>query len=491
MNRLHTYIGIVLGFGMATLAAAQEPDATDYRIEAQGGVATGGNTPFWQTSNRYGIVPLDANNGYMRAGVFHQQSVGNHFHWSAGVDMVVSAPRYKNVYLQQLYASIGYRCLELSIGCQEYYQSMLDPDLSSGDMILSNNARPIPMINLRVPHYTIVPRTKGWVQFKGNFSVGRSFDTGYLQERHADNYTWVKDVLWHHKSFSLQLKDTKGDFPLEAVVGIQHLAQWGGTSTSPKVGEQPHSLKDFVRIIIGDKGGSTASLSDQVNVLGNHTIGYDFSLAYSFPAWKAKWYYQHICSDKSGTEFRNGVDGLWGLEFSFSKLHWIDKVEVEYLTTRDQSGPFHFVLFDHDSHPGRGGGGDNYYNNGEYTTGNSYFGRGVGSPLLISPEYNTDNSPVFKGTRVRDFHFAAKGNLSSNVGYCIRLTVMNDWGRPDRPYLKKKESVAMAADISYRHPKLQGWEFGGSVGMDTGDVTGGKTTGVSLFVSKRGVLKRW
>ena len=291
-----------MSLGVTMAANAQDNlDATTYRAEVAGSVATGDYTPFWMTSNRYGIVPLDANNGYLKAGVFHQQHLGKHFRWSAGMDYVVAIPRYKNVYVQQLYGELGYRCLELSVGSKERYDSILDPELSTGDIIYSNNSRPLPEIRLSVPRFTVVPLTKGWLQFKGHFSVAKSFDTGYLEEWHADKYYWVKDVLWHYKKFTLQLKDTRGTFPFSASVGVQHLALWGGTSTNPKLGEQPRSFKDFLRIITGSKGGEGASVSDQINVLGSHTIGYYFCLAYSGSDWNAKGYYQHICSDKSGT----------------------------------------------------------------------------------------------------------------------------------------------------------------------------------------------
>ena len=44
-------------------------------------------------------------------------------------------------------------------------------------MVLSPNARPIPEIKLSMPEFTIVPLTKGWMQVKGDFAVGKSFDT--------------------------------------------------------------------------------------------------------------------------------------------------------------------------------------------------------------------------------------------------------------------------------------------------------------------------
>ena len=58
--------------------------------------------------------------------------------------------------------------------------------------------------------------------------------------------------------------------------------------------------------------------------------------------------------------FVNNTDGLWGGQLDLPKFPWLRKVVVEYLVTRDQSGQFHFIDFDHDLHPGVGGGGDDY-----------------------------------------------------------------------------------------------------------------------------------
>ena len=468
-----------------------EEEATSYRAEIAGSLSSGNYTPFWMASNRYGVVPLEANNAYLKAGVFHRQHFGKGFRWSVGLDLVAAVPRYKNVYIHQLYAELGYKWIKLSIGSKERYQSMVDPFLSSGDMILSNNARPIPEVNLSVPEYTTIPRTKGWLQVKGNFSVGKSIDTGYLDEFYSDRYTLIKDVLWHHKALSFQIKDTEGGFPLSATVGAQHIAQWGGTSTDPKIGEQPHSFVDFLRIVVGGRGGSNASASDQVNVLGSHHISFDFSLAYAASDWSAKGYYQHLCYDKSGTEFRNGTDGLWGMQLDFPKFQWMNRIVFEYITTRNQSGPFHYIWFDRENHPGRGGGGDNYYNNEEYVTGNSYFNRGVGSPLILSPEYNENRMPGFLNNRIRDWHLGVQGKLSPQVSYRMKLTVMNLWGTATRPSLHKQKGVSLMANIQYVHPKLKGWRFSGAIGADTGDVFGKKSTGFELKVAKSGIISRY
>ncbi|MDR0743111.1 MAG: hypothetical protein LBF05_01970, partial [Tannerella sp.] len=135
--------------------------STDYRIETFGSAATKDDTPFWIVSNRYGVVPLRAGNGYLQAGIFHQQVTAEGIRWSAGLDLVATAPRYRNVYVQQIYLEAGYKCLHLAIGSKEKYSSLWDRRLSSGDMVHSSNARPIPEINISVPRFTTVPHTKG------------------------------------------------------------------------------------------------------------------------------------------------------------------------------------------------------------------------------------------------------------------------------------------------------------------------------------------
>lgn len=466
------------------------PEATSYRAEIAGSVASGDHTPFWMVSNRYGIVPLEANNGYLKAGVFHDQTFGDGFRWGAGLDVVAAVPRYRNFYIQQLYAELGYKCLLLSVGSKERYTSLWDSRLSSGDLTHSANARPIPEVNISIPEFTVVPLTKGWAQVKGDFAIGRSFDKAYLSDFTGGGQTYVDNVLWHHKSLYLQIKDTRGDFPLSGVVGVQHWAQWGGTSTNPNVGEQPHSLKDFIRVVCGKEGGGDATASDQINVLGNHYGSYDFQLTYTAERWRLSAYHQHYFEDKSGMIFVNNLDGLWGARLDVPEFPWIRKVVVEYLTTRDQSGPFHFIGFDHDLHPGTGGGGDNYYNNGEYTTGASYFNRAIGSPLILSPEYNEGGQLGFQNNRMRDWHLAAEGSLSPQVDYRMMVTFMNSWGRHAAPFLQKRRAAAGLIDITYRHPRLDGWRFTGSLAADAGSMLG-DNIGFSLRIAKEGLLKRW
>ena len=474
----------------STLAQTPVDGAISYQLETVGTAATGTYTPFWIASNKYGLVPLDAKagNAYLRAGIFHDHSFVNGLHWSAGADLLAATPRYRNFYIHQLFASIQYKNLNLAVGSKENSSSLWDKELSSGDLVLSRNARPLPEINLSVPQFTTIPFTKGHLQFRCNIALGRSFDSPYLQSFANGDRDYIENVLWHHKSLHIRFLDADNHFPLTILAGIRHHAQWGGTSTDPSIGKQPMSFMDFIRIFMGKAGGSDAMEMDQDNVLGNHYGSYDVQFGYLNPVFDLHIYMQHYFDDTSGMELYNLPDGLYGLQLDIPNFSLLNKIVVEFLYTLYQSGPVHYILYDHSKYPGYGGGNDNYYNNGAYTTGVSYFNRSIGSPLLTSPEYNNNGVIGFQNNRIRAFHVGLQGYLSKQVSYRLLATSSEGWGTMRSPFLKKENNVMCSARISWCHPRLEGWFFSGEVASDFG-VTYGNNTGISLSIKKSGVIK--
>jgi hypothetical protein len=489
MSIKRLFFTLLLALTLSSAARAEdEPRQIGYQTEMFASAASGSYTPFWMVSNRYGMVPLTAGNGYLSAGMFYRQRFGNGFRWSAGADLAAATPRYRNVFVRQLYAEMTYRSLAFVLGSKEENLSLWDKDLSSGDMVRSANARPIPEARISIPAYIPVPGTGKWLQFKGHFAVGRSFDTDYLTLfTRSSQAVFVKDVLWHYKSLFLRTASPEGGFPLSLELGVQHGAQWGGESTNPKIGKQPLSLADFARIVLGMGGGAGATASDRINVLGNHYGSYDFKLSWQGAHWTASAYHQRFFDDKSGMIFGNSWDGLWGIQLQLPGLPWLRKIVVESLDTRHQTGPMHFIEFDHSKHPGVGGGDDDYYNNIEYLAGLSHFGRSIGSPLLPSPEYNTDGDVLFKNTRVRDWHIGLSGELSPQWSYRMLLTLMDSWGRHAYPFLDNKTGVSGLLEVAWRPAGLAGWSFTGSVGVDAG-VIFDRSLGFGLCVAKRGIL---
>jgi hypothetical protein len=482
-------VALVINVVVAGICPAQEVSrwgdaVTESRVEFVGTAATGENTPFWLVSNRYGVVPLTANNGYLRGAVQHSLTVGANASLTGGIDVVASTTRYRNVFIQQLFAELSYGRFLLSVGSRERYTSLWDSELSSGDLVTSSNARPIPGICLSVPQFTVVPFTNSWLQFKGDFGVGRSFDEGYLNNFYKGAPYYIVNSLWHNKSLHLRVFDVANGFPLLAVVGLRHHVQWGGVSNSPEVGVQPHSLRDFVRVMLGQGGAEDASISDQINVLGNHYGSYDFKLGWVSSAWSLYLYRQHYYEDESGLEFLNNPDGLYGVQVNLPRCSYLGKIVIEYVHTLNQSGPVHFLDYDHTVYGGYGNGADDYYNNWDYGEGVSYFNRGTGTPLVRSPEYDRQKrQPGFNNNRIVAYHAGVSGCISSRLAYRLLATTMETYGTPARPLLSVEKDISFALRLSYCHPRLKGWQFNCELAHDKGAVFG-NSTGIGLSVSK-------
>jgi len=487
MKRVTLYC-ILLSAFIFSIEAQDEIKHLSYNVRSFGSFSTLNQTPFWMVSNQYGVVPLEANNGYLRTKMGYHHFFSSEWSLVAKVDLIAVAPRYRNLYIQQLYAELRYKGLRLSIGSQEsgqYLQTVTDPYLSSGDLGIATNARPIPEINLYSPDFILLPWTAGWLQGKANFALGRSFDTNYLDSYIGENQYYIQHLLWHHKSLYVRIKDSRNDFPLSMIAGIRHTAQWGGEATNPLFkGKQPRTLKDFLRIVLGQSGDEMASESDQINALGAHYGTYDFRLGFEKKNWAIYGYYQHIFSDASGMEFNNALDGLMGLQVDLPKFGMLKKIVFEHLNTYNQSGPFHYIWYDHDKYPGYGGGADNYYNNGEYSTGFSYFNRSLGTPFLLSPEYNGNGKLGINHNRVQALYLGVEGEINPNLSWRLRMSTMESRGTPYAPTLKKLNATSFITDFSYCR---KDWIFTSSIAADHGSLLGNHW-GFSLSVAKQGIL---
>lgn len=490
MKRIYRYgpvLLLLLAGNALSPVCAQSPEVS-YALTAEGSAASGDHTPFSLVSNQYGKIPLDAGNALFSAAVAMDGPKNNQLRWDAGAELIAATPRYRKAYAQQLYVGLYYKSLFLSVGSRERYTSLWSRELSSGDMVFSANARPIPEINISLPQFTVVPHTKGWMQVRGEVALGRSFDKAYLSDfTSGTSQNYVNNVLWSHKYLFVQIKDTKGAFPLSGIFGAQHWSQWGGTSTNPKMGKQPQGLSDFVRVFLGLSGDDKASMSDQINVLGNHYGSYDLRLQYEAPDWKLQVGYQHFFDDRSGMVLVNRFDGLWGAQLSLPRNRWLSDLVLEYMDTRNQSGPFHKILFDHKKYYARGGGNDNYYNNGEYTTGASYFGRAIGSPLIFSPEYNSNGRLGFIYNRMRDWHFGASGHIAPSLSYRLLFTTLETWGSYAAPLLNTKQAVSGSLDLNYTPTKHPDWSFTATFAADKGALLK-DNAGFGLKIVKRGTF---
>ena len=461
---------------LPTNSAAQ--GQINLQVESSAPVGTGRFSPFWLITNQYGLLSTNKNQAYLRAEGSYSYAINQHAQLKAGMDIVGAVHSDRAAYLRQAYIETSYRSLTLTLGAKNWYSGLLNTALSSGDMVHSTNAAPIPEINLSIRDFQPIPFTNGWLKLKGDIAIGRSFDSRYLRSHLNTPTDYVEKMLWHHKSLYLRV-GKRNALPVTLTLGLQHWAQWGGSCTNPAVGKQPSSLKDFWKVFCGSEGGNGSTWADAVNVLGNHYGSYDLMLTYDSHPVQLTAYHQHYFEDKGGMEWSNGLDGLWGGTLTLPRWRYVHTLLFEYVTTRNQSGPLHFIDYDHTAHPGRGGGCDNYYNNGEYATGVSYYQHTLGNPLLINPAYSQQLG--FKHNRIRAYHVAATGQIKPGLSYKIHFSHTTSWGRMEYPISQPEQLTAIGLQCTYDLRKHPAWQVEASTGCDWGTLLG-DSWGMQLLV---------
>ncbi|MDR1526950.1 MAG: capsule assembly Wzi family protein [Dysgonamonadaceae bacterium] len=477
----------------------QEPLNT-YRLEYFGSVATGAHTPFWTVNHHWGATALEANNFYMRAGLFHQQTIARDLLFDFGIDIAGgNHSNYGTLWVQQLYGRLQWKKLRLDMGSREDYLSLLNPRLSSGDIMNSNHARPHPQIRGSLADFLLVPYTKQNVYLKADFSIGGYLDGKWLENRaYPTLHNYAKNVLSHSKSLYFRFGNIETQHRQQFTFGFAHKAQWGGVLVQEDyqqpgtfiIYDQPQNPDAFIRMLIAKEGSPKASPSDQAFVSGSHWGAY--LLKYDYKLKNNQYihaYIQHPFEDGTGMILQNYPDNLYGLEWRSQQRAWVSGVVLEYIYTKQQTGPIHLGNLGLDQNLGNviKGGNDNYYNNVDYVQGPSYFGKTQGTPLFLSPEYNTDGSLNFKGNRIQALHLGIEGYLHPYLQYRVLLTSGQNWGKYYQPFTYVHTGFASHLEFLYTFPKNSGWQARLETGYDTGDFFGGTTFGASITLTKRGL----
>ena len=227
------------------------------------------------------------------------------------------------------------------------FSSYLNDELSSGSMLISKNALPIPKIG-----------------FFGNFQVKKNikykFRYGISHSVLDKNDVYNESPFIHEKFLYLIKNDNNYEFGL----GFVHEAVWAGGTFSD--GKFPDSLDDYLKVLISADGDFIEG-QPHANALGNHLGIWDIYYIKKNTKNSLKFYYQHFFEDTSGLRFQNRFDGLWGFEYQdlSSKFNFL----LEYINTSNQNREPPYV-------------NENYYNHSEYTLGWTYKGYVIGNPFV-------------------------------------------------------------------------------------------------------------
>lgn len=410
--------------------------------------------PFWLLSNQYSLLEKKPFNIYSSVD-YHKNFIPNKkLDFSYGINLINKYSDNYHIYPEELYARIKYEAFQFQAGRVKEIFSNENTNLSSGGLLWSGNALPLPSVSVSIPEYYNIAVFKNLISVKGGIYHGI-----------FDNNQFVKRAFLHHKYLSIKILD---DHIIGFSLGLHHYAQWAGISKNPLIGQIPCSLREYLRIFIASPGGKSSHENDQLNVAGNHLGTYNLNIDLNLKAMKADFYWQSIFEDKSGMRVNNFMDGLYGFSFMFKNYSIIDNILIEILSTTNQSG-----RPDPDSDPSDPqppSANDNYFNHWLYNMGWSYMNMGIGNPLITSPALSNFKNDVeyFNNNRVRAFHTAFSGK-TNYIKYKILFSYSLNYGTYNFPFLQLKKQTSLLFNIMF--PELFiNTDFNIAFGFDKGDL---------------------
>ena len=322
---------------------------------------------WWLEKNNFGITPTN----------FDFQGIWK-FKTSKTTYAINIFAQEENIYFNESFIKHNFSDKTfLRVG--RYYRDFsnyLNDELSSGHMLISNNAKPMPKIGLVTSQ-----KIKKLEKIDFDFGIAHGF--------FDKNNLYNKTPLLHEKFLYMNIR--KNNYQIS--IGFVHEAMWGGSTIID--GDQPNTFKDFLKVFISEDGPDEGG--PHLNALGNHLGITELFFQKNNNNQILKLYYQHFFEDTSGLRFRNEIDGLWGIELK----NYIPETTIlfEYLDTTHQDMDPPYV-------------DDSYYNHGIYSMGWSYKDYTLGNPFI--------NHLEVEPTEV--LHMGISGKILSDYQYKIKAS---------------------------------------------------------------------
>lgn len=492
MNYRRQFRVLVAGLTLAvpTLASAELPISYEGRLSV--GVGSGDFAPHYISSLQHGRF-TQSRSVQAEARLWHEVDYGQRFSFGFGLDMIgdysssVGYERYDresdswsvrqerpDVFrIQQLYGEIKYRSVFFQLGMKEHGSEILPQSLTSGDLVMSGNARPIPEIRVGFWDFQNIPFTFGWIQISGVVAYGKMMDNAWWRDHYNYyNYHLAQNEIYNYKRCYFR---TKPSMPLSFTFGMQAVAIFGGSNRWYQQGEvviddkYKAGIKEFIKMMLPIRDGVEGAYT------GNHLGSWDIKGRYLLrDGSEVSAYCSWPWEDGTGIGKRNGWDGLWGLGYKAKAGGLVSGAVVEYLDFTNQSGPVHFAPSDNPGTtvPEHASGADDYYNNASHNS-YAYYGQSIGTPVMMAPIYNRDGYPGFIGNSLRGFHIGVEGELSPSVGYRLKGGYRKAWGSGKFMLKTPLHETAVMAEVDW-HPKrlLRGLSLNMKMELDRGTMPG-------------------
>lgn len=389
-----------------------------YDAKVTGGYGKDGVLPFWLYTNTFGQINYDTYLlGNIGVATPFVKTNTRALDYTFGFEGTAALGDLKNrIFIDQLYGALRWQNIVLEIGSQKHKELYNGLSAGNGELLYSSNARPIPGIVISSNDYIKLPKAVGrYLAFKFRYGEYLTFDDRYVNNTRIHNFMVAGRL------------NITPEFSLEA--GFEHYAQWAGDG-------QPKGFKNYLKIVTVKEGGEDASVSDQINRLGNHLGQHLGKAKYENDVFEASLFYAHQFEDGSGRKFKNLPDGLYGMYFTRKKhSKWFKSALYEIHYTKSQSGAHHndqqnpdIVL----------GGEDNYFNHGGYRSGWTYYGNVIGSPFFSPNKANADDlTDGVYNNRFVAHHFGVSGALPLDIEYRIRFSYSQNYGTYSSPFTNK------------------------------------------------------
>lgn len=405
---------------------------------------------------------------------------------AADKDWTVSHMRPSALTLRTLYAEVRYRSLYAMAGMKYHHSKIVDDRLSSGDLVLSNNARPIPGLTVGFADFQDIPFTQGWLQIDGRIMYGKFTDNSYRRKQYNYfNQLIATDIYYTYKYCYFRTKPSER---FSATFGMQTAGQFGGTTVyyrrgvSYKEEQRGFRLKDVFKMFFPIRGNGNGYYEG--NSLGAWSLRARYRLADDS---EIAVYWESLFEDGSGIGLRNGTDGLYGIQYSSGRRGWFESAVFEYLDFRNQSGPIHWAPGDHDNPTisTEATGGDNYYNNDSYGSYVNY-GMAIGSPMVMAPIYNANGYPEFIYNRMQGVHAAVCGSPTDELSYRVMAGWQKGYAMGRTPLPHALSDVSAMVQLSWHADRLlPGLGVDCRVAFDSGKLRG-DNFGMALALSYTG-----
>ena len=453
-------------------------DSLLWNVQLSGVASSGQFAPFWFHSSSFGTVSARPFSGTLQGGIYkHENNPTRWIDYSASAQVAMQADGGFHIYPSSAYVSARLYVFRITAGFKPdtYDYDTPCPELTSGNLLFSQNSRPMPRITVSTNGYIPFPFLFGYVEVKAGLTHGWFIDN-----------TYVSRSFLHHKYIGGRIG---GSLPVNVSYEFHHAAQWGGVS--PVHGELGNSVSSYLRIFSARNGGNNDN--DRMNAEGNHVGSQQLTLTAKGNGWQVCAYWQNFFEDapiKPIWSSVNIADGLWGICFKQNKWRYIEGALYELTNTTDQSGLLHdidgLVI----------GGNDSYFTNSIYRNGWNFYLRSIGTPFITSPLYNTDTDTETQtlNNRVIAHHAGLYGDIQG-YHYRILASHVTNYGKynlTDIPSNRriKSHNTALLIELEHCFQKAWGLHFRLSLAADIGSQFGNSFGGM-LTICKKGVITQW